>query len=216
MADYDLTAAGWARAAGNRNIANSISNFLRGRGRSLNQATLEALARAMRVSISAITGESYHDVAGTIRPLYVRGEVQAGAWREAAEWPRDDWEALSLPMGESPYKAPYALRVAGTSMNQLYRHGDVLVCISLYELGRDLRSGDKVIVHRKTRDGLIEATCKEYRVVEDKRWLWPRSDDPAHQAPIAIPSGGGDSDDHAHDQDIEIVGVVIKSVRDEI
>lgn len=214
MEERGLIPAQWAKRAGKPGLANAISNFLNGGSRSLNQATLEALARPFGVSITSITGEGYRPVAGVITTLYVRGVVQAGAWREAAEWPRDEWEALSLPMGDSPYRAPYALRVAGSSMNQLYRDGDVLVCISLYDLGRDLRSGDKVIVHRRTRDGLIEATCKEYRIVDDKAWLWPRSDDPAHQAPLLVPNGAGD--EHDQDADIEIVGIVIKSVRDEI
>src|SRR6185437_6658274 len=60
-------------------------------------------------------------------------------------------------------------------------------------------NGDHVIVARRNRDGLFEASLKEYVLNDDgSRWLWPRSTDPEHQAPLQY--GGA--------EEVTITGIV--------
>ena len=215
MAARNLKLADWAKRAG-LPTSNAITNFLNYKSESLNVDTYQQLARAESVSVSELIGDAYGPVAREFRTVYIRGSVQAGAWNEAVEWPRQEWTAVSLPLHDiADSVTPFALRVAGTSMNLLYREGDILVCVSLYDFHRPLRTGDRVIVQRRSREGFYEATCKEYRDVGGTVWLWPRSDDPEHQAPIRMPSGPDDPPRADGVEDVRITGVVVKSVRDE-
>jgi hypothetical protein len=68
-------------------------------------------------------------------------------------------------------------------MNLEYRPGSVVVWVDVLDF-REPRNGDHVIVYSVARDERIEATIKEYRLQNGHEWLWPRSDDPAHQTPI--------------------------------
>lgn len=71
---------------------------------------------------------------------------------------------------------------------------------------RKPKSGDRVVVQRVSTDGLYEVTLKEYVVDENgKTWLWPRSTDPDHQAPIRYVSKGRGT------EGVHILGVVVAS-----
>ena len=149
---------------------------------------------------------------GSVR-IKIRGTVQAGNWHPAGEWqlPEEDWEAITVPKPNS-YKGLFALQMAGTSMNQVYPEGSILIFTPIQEF-RDLRSEapwDHVLVIRK-RHGEAEATVKELRIdKEGRQWLWPRSDDPQHQTPLELPSEGSD---WPQDEEIEVAAVVVADYR---
>jgi hypothetical protein len=94
-------------------------------------------------------------------------------------------------------------------MNLEYRPGSVVVWVDMLDF-RPARSGDHVIVYSHARDGRIEATVKEYRLQDGREWLWPRSDDPAHQLPIdpANPPEGV--------REVELKGIVIGDYRQRV
>lgn len=218
MKSRDLKPAPWARRAGLPN-ANAIYNFLGGDSDSLSQKTLEALATAEGVEVAELTGDSLLTAQRGIVRLRVIGAVQAGRWVEAVEQSIE--ERLVISLVAAPISSPrktYGLVVRGTSMNRLYPPGTILECIGLYDYDGDFRNGLKVIVHRRSREGLIEATCKELQVADGHAWLWPRSDDPEHQQPISVPwppdPDRGTADDGA--ESITIEAVVIRSIRDEV
>lgn len=138
------------------------------------------------------------------RKIVVAGEVCAGAWREAIEWPPEDWHPISIPSPPGWEGVPLrGYIVRGTSMNRIYHDGTYVFVASTIANGIRPRSGNKVLVTRRNRDGLYEATLKEYVVDENgKKWLWPRSFDPEHQAPIAY---------RGDDAEVTITGVVAAS-----
>ncbi len=155
-------------------------------------------------------------------PIYVRGAVQAGAWKEAMEWPRDDWFPIAVPPGGRVRRLPrFGLTVRGPSMNAVYPDRATLICVRFSDLGRAPRSGDRVICQRVNRNGMIEATVKELVIANGVAWLWPRSDHPAHQTPIRLPGprDGGAWRDHptadAHDlgdsEQVDLIALVIGS-----
>lgn len=119
--------------------------------------------------------------------LMVKGSVAAGVWREAYEWPQDEWTPYTggLHVSIDPSRR-FGLQVEGESMNMLYPHGTILDCVSIFDVDVPA-SGQRVIVIRKRIDDSLEATVKEFVVDESGRsWLVPRSTNPAFQAPIAV------------------------------
>ncbi|MCG8694342.1 MAG: S24 family peptidase [Minwuiales bacterium] len=134
-----------------------------------------------------------------IEPIYVRGAVQAGTWREALEWPRDDWYPIAVPP-DDPYGglARFGLSVRGPSMNAVYPDGATLICVRFADLGRGPETGDRVICQRHNPNGMIEATVKEFVIDDGIAWLWPRSYHPEHQTPIRLPDLPKRSDDLAY------------------
>lgn len=147
---------------------------------------LPPFARALRVRVVDLLPPDGQTV-GLVR-VRVTGEVEAGVWKDAAEWPETEQYTIEVPAhGPTPGARRFALRVAGRSMDLLYPEGTLVICAPLADVGRGPRSGDRVIVERRCADGRIEATCKEY-VIDDRgnAWLWPRSTAPEHQQPIPL------------------------------
>ena len=139
--------------------------------------------------------------------LYVVGEVEAGAFKEA--WRRDetDWEAFTgRPDVDAPLKDRFGLEVSGDSMNLVYPEGTILECV-WYFGDEVIPDGKRVIVQRTKRDGTLEATVKE--LVRDEagvEWLVPRSSNPVHQAFRGDQPGEGIVS-------VEIIARVVASIR---
>lgn len=179
ISERGLKIARWAKDSGVDK--NAIYNFLNSYSKSLSLQTYAKLARSASVSIEMLTGERMEAPAPT--GIWVAGHVQAGDFREAIEWGRDEWYLIDVPVPARFRKVAKALEVRGNSMNQEFKPGAVVVWVPVLEARAPL-DGDFVIVYSHCNDGMIEATVKQYREIEGKPWLWPKSDDPAHQAPI--------------------------------
>jgi SOS-response transcriptional repressor LexA len=123
------------------------------------------------------------DPAPAIRRIPVKGIVQAGAWSEVGvEEAPLDWTYFEAP--EYKRAQLFALDVRGPSMNLVFPDGSRVICAQPHEAG--VRDGDFVAV-RRSRGGLVETTLKQL-VVEagGELMLYPRSSDPAHQAPLPL------------------------------
>jgi len=178
--------------------ADAIRGIMRGMSKTPRGETLQRLSRVLECSVNYLLGET-DDLASVVAlpsqdklRAYVRGMVQAGNWREAVELPREEWTYFDLPADERyPGIERFLLKVNGPSMDQVFPSGSVIECIRFIDLGRDPKHEEYVVVHRRRKDGLYEATVKQFMVAENgKRWLWPRSNDPAHQQPIALEADG--------------------------
>ena len=125
------------------------------------------------------------------KTVRVVGALCAGEWQEAIEWPYDD--QYDVPALLDPRLPPYPLKgyvVRGTSMNRVYPDGSVVFAAATIANKLKPASGDHVLVMRRNKKGEYEASLKEYVVNSDgTKWLWPRSHDPAHQAPIQYKKG---------------------------
>lgn len=148
---------------------------------------------------------------GSVRVI---GEVQAGIWRPAVIWPYD--EQYIAPVAADPRYAQFpqfGLLVRGPSMNKIFPDGSVAICVNLIDLGRDPRSGQRVVVQRRiaTEDG-YEVTIKELeKDAQGDYWLWPRSTDPNFQQPWKL------RHEYARDdnEDVQVAALVIGSYRPE-
>lgn len=115
--------------------------------------------------------------------LFVKGEVAAGSWVEAYEWPEEDWQTFT---GRADVNADishrFGLRVSGGSMNEVYPEGTIVECVSVFGHA-EIESGKRVIILRENVAGQLEATVKELqRGLDGKMWAVPRSSDPSFSA----------------------------------
>lgn len=182
------------------------------------EALLRTVAELERIESLGYAMRGWdHATAGSM-PLnmhYVmaRGTVEAGVWREAAEWPEEDWFPVGVAGVERYDELPqFALVVRGPSMNLIYPEGSVLICVAFLHLGRGPRHGERVVVeHRKS--GFVEATVKEYAVEAGERRLYARSDSPRHAGAVEIPREANPAE--SQDGEIRITALVIASIRPE-
>ena len=136
------------------------------------------------------------------------GEVEAGAWREAFEWPRSEWLPVLISVSDERYAGAqrHALRVRGDSMDQIYPNGSFVVFVKLADIGNKPQPGDRVVVLRH-RHGTTEGTVKEYsRDAAKRRWLLPKSSNPAHKA-ICLDEEAGPG------EVIDVMGLIVGSQR---
>lgn len=135
------------------------------------------------------------------RRIPVRGAVQAGAWAEiGVEEAPVDWTYFEVK--EYQRAELFALDVRGPSMNKVFPDGSRVICALPHEAG--VRDGDYVAV-RRSRGGLCETTLKQLVVEKDGEFaLYPRSTDPAHQAPLTLERGPEAAQDGP-----EIIGIVV-------
>lgn len=159
--------------------------------------TLEELMRAMGAS----NGRGSSGVA-----LLIKGTVQAGLWMREAHLPPEDWKPSGLPVPpEYRDSDPFVLKVVGSSMDEVYPDGTLIVCVSTLRMGRELRSGDRVVVQRKNRNGEFEITVKQYAVEGARKWLVARSTKPEFRGAVEMQKKGTES--------IEAVALVVASYR---
>lgn len=189
----------------------AVKAILSGHSRHPRYDTLEKLAAVLGCTVSDLIDDERpvdEKLGPALALVPVTGRVQAGAWVEAIEWPRSDWFEIAAPPDRRyPGVARFGLVVRGPSMDLLYPDGTILICVSLDDLGRSARSGERVVCQRRRGRGEYEITVKEYVVRNGSRWLVPHSTDPRYQSPIELHPG-----DHA---DLSLAALVIGSYRPE-
>ena len=118
----------------------------------------------------------------------VKGEVQAGIWREALEWNPAEWFSIMVPMDDRFAGVErFGLVVRGPSMNEVYPDGTIAIVVRFDDIGRLPVSGERVVALRYSDEGTFEATIKEYKKdATGRHILWPRSSDPDFQSPIVL------------------------------
>lgn len=198
MRERDLKVARWAKSAAVS--ANSLYNFLNGHSDDLDPRTYAKLARAAEVPVWRLTGDQPEPPSPT--SIWVVGQVEAGAFREAVEWDQSSWYSIDVPVPVRFRRLAKALEMRGQSMNLEYPEGAIVIWVDMLD-ARPPVHGDHVIAYSYAKDGTIEATVKELRVEHGRRWLWPRSTSPEHQSPVNVDDPGEGVDR------IEIKGLVL-------
>ncbi len=178
-----LSQAGLARLSG---VSQQLISQIE-RGENLSTKHLPRLANALGVSVGEID-PSFRGPAPAIRMVRVIGAVQAGAWREALEWPDEDQYEVPIPADLQLHGyALLAVETRGTSMNRRYPEGTILVYTNAIHTYEDLRAGKRYVIERQRADGEREVTVKMLWEDETgKPWLLPESTDPLFQQPIPL------------------------------
>jgi len=196
-----------------------VRDLLSGHSREPKAGKLRQIAFALGCTLEDLMPTSESSGRESVRPVavskvMVRGDVQAGVWREAVEWPRSDWYAITAPADTAyPGMPRYGLLVRGESMNKIFPDGSVVVVINFCDLGRNPATGDLVVaIQRSTTTGEFEATVKAVQILDNgDAILWPQSTDPDFAVPIRVPRRDG-----AHDAgmpEIAIQALVVASYR---
>lgn len=163
--------------------------------------------------IAQLVGKSVDEVFGTQaeaemlgRRVRVIGELAAGSFREAVEWTHDEQYDVAVMLPHKYDSTPLqGFVVRGDSMNLLYPDGSIVYVAPLHAFPEAPKNGQIVMVMRRDQNGLTEATLKEFVVDEHgKKWLWPRSRSPEHQAPISYLGRG-----RAKAEEVMVTGIVI-------
>lgn len=168
--------------------------------------SLQTLAQVLGVTPgSLLDGDALAALGPT---LFIKGEVAAGVWRSAAEWPESDWQTFT---GRSDVNAKvehrFGLRLVGDSMDLLYPPGSIVECISVFGHTEAL-PGKRVVIVRKNDRQEYESTVKELVEQDGAMWAVPRSTNPAHH-PINL------SEPEPGILETRIVAVVVASIRPE-
>jgi transcriptional regulator with XRE-family HTH domain len=174
--------------------------------RRLNADWIKRLSNALNI-------EEYELFAEPFTKLRILSEVCAGRWTEP--------EMMDSEIGELENVAPpskyadtaYGLRVAGESMNLVYKEGTYLICVP-WQYAPPVNNGVHVIIRRAHDGGFVEVTVKEYRYNNGKHELWPRSTDERWQEPIIVPDMVASQ--RMDSVEVTFEAVVISSYRDEV
>lgn len=170
-------------------------------------STVFKLANALGVSVDDLLTSDLKPMPSGPE-LYLKGEVAAGQWVDAYEWPREEWQSYpGRPDITASIDHRFFLRVAGDSMDEVYPEGTVIECVGVFA-EPEIKPGKRVVVVRERRDGRIEATVKELIEVDGRAWARPRSTNPSHQS-FALDEAGNDI------TEVRIVAVVVSSIRPE-
>jgi repressor LexA len=162
-----------------------------------------------------LTGhEEYSGMITLPGKIAVVGEVQAGVWKEAFQWDEQELFYVAVPLSDKHEKTAYGLVVRGDSMNKIYNDGDILIVVPLDSYDKDLRSGVRVVVERRKKDGIVEATAKELIITNGAAELWPRSHNPRLQKPILL-HWPHFKPEKIETDTVEIKGIIIGSYREE-
>jgi len=173
----------------------AVRDILSGRSRSPRANTLEKLAKALQCRAVDLMEPYTPSKSPLIAAVPIIGAVEAGVWKDAVSWPESDWIYTPIPIDDRfNGLSRFGLQVRGASMDQVYQEGDIVIVTPMIELQEMPVSGRRYVIYRH-KDGEIEATLKEYFVDDDGvAWLLPKSNHPAHQAPIKLDDGDGKTD----------------------
>lgn len=152
--------------------------------------TAERYAKALGVTAGwLLTGENIPELIESnngVELVPIVGEVEAGVYKNNIELEEAQWDYVTLPTDSRyPGHPRKCMRVCGPSMNMEFPEGSLVVCINMIALDEPPVNGVVYVVRRTLAGGDVEATLKELRIEPDgTMYLWPRSTDPRHQAPI--------------------------------
>jgi len=189
-----------------------VRDILKGKSKNPEASKLARIAQVLGCTSDDLLGRGSSVAPIHTTQIEVRGDVQAGVWREAIEWPAVDWYAITVPI-DTAYQGfhRYGLKVCGQSMNKVFPEGSVVVVINFGDLGRLPKTGDFVVaVQRCSKTDQYEATVKAVQIRDDGTViLWPQSWDPAFQTPVILPPQDGQ--DSAGVPDVAIQALVVGS-----
>jgi hypothetical protein len=145
-----------------------------------------------------------------MRPVRVRGAIEAGSWAENHEWEPSRQYDVMIPDEPAMRRINlYAGQVQGESMNLRYPPGTVVIFSNVRQGGPDqIKAGRRYHVRRTRADGLTEDTVKLlFKDDLGRLWLKPESSHPEHQAFLPLEGTDGET--------IEIIGRVRFAVQKE-
>lgn len=175
-------ARGWTTEVLGRRVGVSPAHVSRVENGTSNTrlGTLKQFADALEVPVTDLFAGESRDY--PMRDYKVCGEAGAGTLQPEKKWPKDRWFNVRLPLVNGGAKC-MAMRMNGDDFNSVYPRGSMLVVCPV----ENLSNGDYVVVAFQRGD-FTEVLVRELRMDQKGAcWLWPKSDRPEYQTPIALP-----------------------------
>lgn len=138
--------------------------------RALDQNTIISIANALNISPADLVIENPFL---PTHQIYRIGFVEAGAWTEAEQLPRDEWLPVNYPINDNlKGRKIFALGVRGNSMNKIFPpERTTLICLGISDycdlVKEGIQNGDFIVAQRVSNDGKYEATVKRYNRLDD-------------------------------------------------
>ena len=141
-----------------------------------------------------------------VRMIPLLGDVRAGAFMSVTEQEEPkEWIAFYDPQYERA--ETFGLKVVGTSMNEYYQDGAIVICARAVHTG--VMEGDHVVLEVRDSLGRVETTLKEVQIRDNRVEFWPRSTDERYQTPFIPPH----ANDEFTDEGWQVTGIVISEYR---
>jgi transcriptional regulator with XRE-family HTH domain len=186
------------------------------RTKSPGMETISALARVLDCDVRYLLGDideiGNPATLGRVSEftfLPIRYRVQAGHWLEMDDTIEEGYG--TAPLSVSPAWAnakQWAEEIVGNSIDEVYPPGALAHVVDIWDLGREPRVGELVVVQR-TRDGglLRERTIKRLTLSEtgQPQLVGCSKSEPKWNTPIPLPAGLGERSE----VEVAIVGLVI-------
>lgn len=142
----------------------------RGYPRTLKEKDRQIVAKILEIPEQEIAEV---ELTPTITTIYRIGFVEAGAWTEAEQLPRDEWLPVNYPINDNlKGRKIFALGVRGNSMNKIFPpERTTLICLGISDycdlVKEGIQNGDFIIAQRVSNNGKYEATVKRYNRLDD-------------------------------------------------
>lgn len=155
------------------------------------------------------TRPTKNNVGTAVVPWY--GKVAAGLWRDPTFGDEQAPVYIEIDRFSGDVESElFTVTPEGPSMNLTIAANSVLVCRRVAFGLAEAAPGDLVIVERRNHD-LRELTCKRLALIEGEFALLSESDRPEFRDPIML---GKPSEDLHIDNEITVLGVVLRAVQD--
>lgn len=178
--------------------ATAVADILSGKTKKPSLDAIVAIADTLQCDLAYLVGIQENPraehIGKPVSPIPIIGVAEAGAFRQAIEFPVNGEHELSrLYAAKSelyPRSKHFALEVRGDSMNAAkpspITEGMHVLCVDVIDAELTIESG-KIYAVRRTQDGgqTYEWTVKRAHVFRDRIELRPESTNPVH-APFVI------------------------------
>jgi transcriptional regulator with XRE-family HTH domain len=175
---------------------NIVYNFMAGRSGYLSQPTLEKIAQALGVPITAITGDKSFEINQPVvatgldetsssfaapetfglpsgfSTLSIRGiAMGSGVWSDSIFVAPEREEHVSFTLPSLYAGKAFAVKVRASASGGLIPQDAILACAKVHDYLQALADGDIVIMVRQNPLGLFETTVRRYRIEGKRHFL---------------------------------------------
>jgi len=165
-----------------------VKDIISGKIQSPTVATLGKIATAMGLEVTDFLASPHNNTKRTVTPLPIKGEVKTGSFQKAIIWHEDNWQEEIFPSDPRfPSQDRFAMRISDSSMSERYNKGDLIACVTLFDLAELPENGRRYIIANKNSQGEFEIMCRELLIDQTgEQWLLAKSKDDTPYPPIKV------------------------------
>lgn len=166
----------------------SVKDIVSGKIQSPTLATLVKIADAMGLEVVDFLASPHENTRRSIAPLAIKGEVKTGFLQKSITWHEDNWREEIFPSDPRfSSQDRFAMLISDNSMSERYDKGDLIACVTMYDLAELPESGRRYVIAVKNPQGEYEVVCRELLIDQNNdQWLLAKSRENTPFAPIKV------------------------------